>query len=929
MRDHRSSLPPHPESQPRAQVRQQATEDQRLPQARSPPERPPPRHSSHGGKASPVSTNEVGAARPDRVYCEWHTERRRRPLDGLTPQDALHACELNEDTGEQSPPPDTMHRDHHPPFTRQRCPIRSLDRVELCQVLNFTLGSADQPTVKVLASIALSVSLVLVGTSSPANARDCVEVTRIGGSDAVARAVALAEATYPHGAETVLIARSDAYPDALAGGPLAAALKAPLLLTTPGAVAPQTRDAVEALGADHVVLLGGQAALSPAVASELSELGVNVERIGGGDRWTTAALVADRLRGLEGGQDLILAVGGHDSPSRGWPDAVAVSALAAAEGLPILLTGTDALPTVTESRLPEGGEVTIIGGTAVVADSVEQSLVDRGLAVRRLAGAHRFATSAAVVAAAEAAGADPQRNFVTDGTAFQEPLIAGPAAAAAGGVLRMIDPAAAPTLEGNVVLVGPSERLPSSVVGLACPPPPAAPTTPAPTTPAPITPAPTTPTTPAPTAPVLDPASPPLVAPSPVVTPTPALEPSPTPASGVPAPPPLAPSPSGLDAGIRYVRPGGKGDGSSWPEAAALVDLPVLVAASSPGDEVWIRGDEGPYRVTKPIVLRDGGSPGSPVVIRGVDAAGDMTTRPRIVGTRARPWTPGASQGNEVFRLLEGADHLAFAHLDFADIGNGCFRIGDDITDLALHDVTADNVRRFVEDYASGDARSATIRGLALRQITVNGFSRGVLRLGYDSSDVLLEDVVGDSQRQDGDAFAVGVHLEGTVHDVVHRRVTMRNAHYTGADYWNGDGFAAERGTHHLLYEDTVATGSTDAGYDLKAREVLMVRPMAGDNKRNYRFWAAGIDVRDCTATNPNRRGGSGSQTQVWVGSTTDVTLTDCTFTDSSPKTIVWHAEDEARLDVRTAEVSHHPDARRSVVEPDATLLVDGTPTRG
>ena len=103
-------------------------------------------------------------------------------------------------------------------------------------------------------------------------------------------------------------------------------------------------------------------------------------------------------------------------------------------------------------------------------------------------------------------------------------------------------------------------------------------------------------------------------------------------------------------------------------------------------------------------------------------------------------------------------------------------RIGGDVSDLTVEDVTASNVTRFFEDYVSGSARSASVDGLVLRRISVRGFSRSVLRLQYASRNVLVEDVVGDSELQGGGPFAMGGHLDGTTSGVVLRRVRMDNS---------------------------------------------------------------------------------------------------------------------------------------------------------
>ncbi len=139
--------------------------------------------------------------------------------------------------------------------------------------------------------------------------------------------------------------------------------------------------------------------------------------------------------------------------------------------------------------------------------------------------------------------------------------------------------------------------------------------------------------------------------------------------------------------------------------------------------------------------------------------------------------------------------------------------------------------------YASGDATSASVNWLKVEDVTIAGYSRNAIHLKYNSRNVTLHNVVGDSQMQNGGLIVSGVALDGTVHDVVMDHVTMRNNYGRGAagDYWNGDGFVAERGTYNLTFRDTVATGNTDAGYDIKGNNVTMLRASASDNNKNFR----------------------------------------------------------------------------------------------
>src|SRR6202167_2542571 len=98
-----------------------------------------------------------------------------------------------------------------------------------------------------------------------------VSVQRIYGTDAIGTSIAASQAEFPTAgsAKAVVLARSDFFADALAGGPLAAKLGGPLLIT-PGASLSTTLDPrvqaeiqrVLPVG-DTIDILGGDLALSP------------------------------------------------------------------------------------------------------------------------------------------------------------------------------------------------------------------------------------------------------------------------------------------------------------------------------------------------------------------------------------------------------------------------------------------------------------------------------------------------------------------------------------------------------------------------------------------------------------------------------------------------------------------------------------------
>ena len=373
---------------------------------------------------------------------------------------------------------------------------------------------------------------------------------------------------------------------------------------------------------------------------------------------------------------------------------------------------------------------------------------------------------------------------------------------------------------------------------------------------------------------------------------------------------------------------GGTRDGSSWANAGTLADLPKFVAARPNGGEIWVRGDAGAYKHSSSIAIRNGGTATAPVVIRGVDANGAATVRPEIVGTRTAPYSPTGADGGDVFKLYSGAKNVTFSNLAFRNEGI-VFNAGGNASNITIDDVTATNVRRFFANYLASGETTANVTGLTMRRVQVHGFSKGVLRIEHNSSGILLEDVVGDSQRQDKDDFAMGVHLDDTAHNATFRRVTMRNAHDSLHEYWNGDGFATERGNYGIRFEDTLATGNTDGGYDLKSTQTTLVRARAEDNKRNFRLWGtADVTVTGCVGLNPNKRGGSSSQAQVWVGANAKVTMSGCTLSDSDPDTIVFDLDTGATVSATATTVTRSPESTLRRLASGATLCPDARARR-
>jgi putative cell wall-binding protein len=234
------------------------------------------------------------------------------------------------------------------------------------------------------------------------------EIRRLAGPDRYSTAVAVSQASFPSGAPAVVLTTGGNFPDALAGGPAAARLRGPVLLTGRDAVPPLVLAELARLRPQRVLLLGGTGAVSGAAADQLLAAGLPVERLAGAGRYETAALVSQTVFPV--GVPVAYVATGAD-----YPDALAGAAAAGAAGGPVLLVGRDTLPPATAAELArlKPSSLVVLGGPGAVSTAVERQLASYSPTVRRIAGADRYATAAAV---ARTAPVPARALFLATGT---------------------------------------------------------------------------------------------------------------------------------------------------------------------------------------------------------------------------------------------------------------------------------------------------------------------------------------------------------------------------------------------------------------------------------------------------------------------------------------------------------------------------------
>ena len=256
-------------------------------------------------------------------------------------------------------------------------------------------------------------------------------LVRLAGDGRAATAAAIAGQRDT--ADHVLIARQDSFPDALVGAVLAGALDAPILLAATDGLPEATADAIADLGASSATLLGGTAALGDAVETALRDLGLDVDRLAGDGRHATAAAIvrtavaADpTIPGQVAGQRTALV-----ASAAGFADALVGGAVAAGEGLPLLLVDADGVPEQTSTLVDELAieRLVVLGGTAVISEATVADLEALDVDVTRLAGDGRQATAAEVATwAMTALDWRPTAAVLATGDDFPDALAAAPLA---------------------------------------------------------------------------------------------------------------------------------------------------------------------------------------------------------------------------------------------------------------------------------------------------------------------------------------------------------------------------------------------------------------------------------------------------------------------------------------------------------------------
>jgi putative cell wall-binding protein len=159
--------------------------------------------------------------------------------------------------------------------------------------------------------------------------------------------------------------------------------------------------------------------LNSTSAETAADSGTAVERLGGADRYATAAAIVSKA--FPSGADTVILTSGED-----WPDAVVSSALAGAKNCPILLTEKDRLTEQTSDLIDKlhAKNAVLSGGTGALSDTIKAALISNGMKeenIIRIGGDSRSQTAEKIGREVMTSGGT-DTCFICPGTDFPDAL---------------------------------------------------------------------------------------------------------------------------------------------------------------------------------------------------------------------------------------------------------------------------------------------------------------------------------------------------------------------------------------------------------------------------------------------------------------------------------------------------------------------------
>lgn len=271
--------------------------------------------------------------------------------------------------------------------------MKSGENAAIGRAVSFTLDLNGYTAGKISAAEGFTLSVDgSVYTVAKASTPDVpAKATRLGGADRYKTMELVSKESFPvdGSCETVVIARGNEFPDALAASGLAGTLNAQVLITETDVLTAETKAEIKRLGAKKAIVLGNEYSVSARTFNEIKSLvGGNAERVCGDNRLETALEIYKAGKGW--GKTAVVATSAKAA------DSLSISPVAYALNAPVFLAGEDgSVSKDVLDAIAKGGfdKVLVLGDKYSVSDDSLALIKKLVSDTERIGGTDRYITS--------------------------------------------------------------------------------------------------------------------------------------------------------------------------------------------------------------------------------------------------------------------------------------------------------------------------------------------------------------------------------------------------------------------------------------------------------------------------------------------------------------------------------------------------------
>ena len=268
--------------------------------------------------------------------------------------------------------------------------------------------------------------------------------TRLAGASALDTMAAIVDEAFPSTCDTVVIATSDGYWDALTASGIAGLAKAPVLLVKTNSLPDQTRAEIARLHPSTVIVCGGTSAVSDATAQAAAAVsGAVVKRCYGSGATETAVDIFKQgpaITGTSWGKVAFVAT------NQSYYDALSISPYAYAKGCPVFLASSQTtISDAVVTAIASGGfdQVYVVGGAGAVDPAIVTKLASAGVKAseaNRIWGTGALETSEAIAEWEYNRGMSANALAITSRDGYWDALSGAALCGSMNSVLLLVEP---------------------------------------------------------------------------------------------------------------------------------------------------------------------------------------------------------------------------------------------------------------------------------------------------------------------------------------------------------------------------------------------------------------------------------------------------------------------------------------------------------